>query len=138
MELQVGVKAFIANKQGKYLALQRAKPYPGDTKPKWDIPGGRINVGEELVTALAREIGEETGMELQGRPKLVMAQDIIRDKHVVRLTYLASAEGQISLDPQEHQSYQWMSLEELKESYHDVFLTPVIEHLLQAIVPAAA
>jgi 8-oxo-dGTP diphosphatase len=137
MELQVGVKAFIQNTDGKYLALQRAKPYPGDTKPKWDIPGGRINVGEELIAALSREIKEETGMELQGTPTLVMAQDIIRDKHVVRLTYLASAEGIIALDPAEHQAYQWMSLEEMRGSYHDVFLTPVITLLRKPTAPTA-
>lgn len=138
MELQVGVKVFLSNDQGKFLALQRAKPYPGDTKPKWDIPGGRINVGEELVVALKREVREETGMELQDQPKLLLAQDIIRDKHVVRLTYRATAKGEITLDAQEHQAYQWMTLAELKESYHDVFLTPVIELLLDSTIPTAA
>lgn len=138
MELQVGVKAFIKNPSGKYLSLQRAKPYPGDTVAKWDIPGGRINTGEELMTALKREVKEETGMELIGVPSLLFAQDIIRDKHVVRLTYLAKAEGDITLDPNEHQAYQWVSLEEMKKSYHDIFLTPVIDLLLSPTDPEPA
>ena len=36
--LQVGIKAFLKNSDGKYLFLKRKKPYGGDTVLKWDIP----------------------------------------------------------------------------------------------------
>lgn len=124
--LQVGVKAIIQNSEGKYLLLLRAEPFRGDSKCKWDIPGGRINTGEELHTALAREIAEETGLILMGSPELLIAQDIISgDKHVVRLTYRAKAAGQIVLDPKEHTDFGWYTLEEAKKLYHDSYLTPV-------------
>ncbi len=125
MLLQVGVKALIQNNEGKYLLLLRAEPFSGDSKCKWDIPGGRINTGEELHTALAREIFEETSMTLTGTPELLIAQDIIRgDKHVVRLTYKAKASGEIALDPKEHTDFGWYTLEEAKALYHDSYLTP--------------
>lgn len=39
--LKAGVKAIIKNSSAKYLLLLRAKPYPGNDKCKWDIPGMR-------------------------------------------------------------------------------------------------
>lgn len=130
MVLQVGVKALIQNPQGQYLFLKRAKPYPGDVEPKWDVPGGRIDVGEKLTDALSREIKEETSMELIEEPVLLLAQDIIRDKHVVRLTYLAQAKGDVVFDLVEHQEYKWVDLEDAKSMYLDLFLRPVLDLLL--------
>ncbi len=60
IHLEIGVKAFIQNSEEKYLLLKRSNPYPGEDFCRWDIPGGRINAGEKLEEALAREIKEET------------------------------------------------------------------------------
>lgn len=132
MVLQVGVKALIQNTQGKYLFLLRSEPYSGETQPKWDVPGGRINIGEPLTEALKREIKEETSMALQGDPQILFAQDILRDKdkHVVRVTYLVQAVGRIRLDVSEHQSYKWLTLSQARKLYHDIYLTPVLDLLL--------
>lgn len=130
MLLQVGVKAIIQNSQGKYLFLKRIHPYPGNTEPKWDIPGGRIDIGETLLDALSREVKEETSMHVFGEPRLLLAQDIVRDKHVVRLTYLAQAKGEIVLDQKEHQEFLWLTLEEASQLYMDTFLKPVLDLLL--------
>ncbi|MCC7160655.1 NUDIX domain-containing protein [Candidatus Nomurabacteria bacterium] len=114
MELQVGVKVLLKNKDGKYLVLQRSEEkYPG-VGAKWDIPGGRINPGFSLMENLKREVMEETGLEITGEPKLITAQDILKtDKHVVRLTYLGFADGEVKLSD-EHKEYKWLSLEDLK------------------------
>ncbi len=129
MLLEVGVKAVIKNTAGKYLLLLRAKPYPGNDKCRWDIPGGRINPGEELEKALGREIKEETGLRMAGKPQIIYAQDILRIEgtHTVRLTYIAKAAGKVKLDPKEHQDFGWFTLEEAKKLYHDTYLTPVLE-----------
>lgn len=114
MELQVGVKVLLKNKDGKYLILQRSEEkYPG-VGAKWDIPGGRIDPGTSLLENLKREVMEETGLEITGEPKLITAQDILKtDKHVVRLTYLGFADGEVKLSD-EHKEYKWLSLEDLK------------------------
>ena len=54
--LQVGVKAFLKNKDGKYLLLQRSSLKYADTKGAWDIVGGRIEPGTPLLDNLKREI----------------------------------------------------------------------------------
>jgi len=116
--LQVGVKALLKNKQGKYLLVHRSlEKYPEIVQNRWDIVGGRIDPGTDLLTNLKREIKEETGQELIGQPKLIAAQDILRiaGKHVVRLTYLGQINGEITLDQQEHDNYQWFDLDEIKK-----------------------
>jgi ADP-ribose pyrophosphatase YjhB (NUDIX family) len=115
--LQVGVKILLKNREGKFLLLRRsADKYPEVVKP-WDIVGGRIIPGTALLENLKREIEEETGLNLVGSPKLLAAQDIFRKPghHVVRLTYLGEAEGEINLDREEHDEFCWCDLGELKE-----------------------
>ena len=115
MELQVGVKALLKNKEGKYLLLRRnPKKYP-EVGPKWDIIGGRIHPGSPLLENLKREILEEAGLNYQGTPKLVAAQDILKlaDKHVVRLTYIGEMDGEPKID-EEHLEARWFTAEEIK------------------------
>src|SRR4051812_23745186 len=118
MELQVGVKAVLRNKDGKILLLKRsAEKYPDVKQDKWDIVGGRIVPGTPLLENLKREIKEETGLNLTGEPKLIAAQDILKnlEKHVVRLTYV----GEVSTDDvildEDHDEFEWFSLEDLQK-----------------------
>jgi ADP-ribose pyrophosphatase YjhB (NUDIX family) len=113
--LQVGVKALLKNKEGKYLLLRRSlEKYP-DIKGRWDIVGGRIEPGTPLIENLKREIKEETGLELIGEPRLIAAQYILRSpgKHVVRLTYVGEASGEVRLDTSENDLHKWYSPDEL-------------------------
>jgi ADP-ribose pyrophosphatase YjhB (NUDIX family) len=135
MELQVGVKALINDGQDNYLFLKRLNPYPGETEPRWDVPGGRINPGEPLGEALAREIKEETALTMKGEPKILYAQDILRlkDKHVVRLTFEVGVEpGAIIIEPNDpggtgHSEYRWINKADIKNLRHDFYLTPVFK-----------
>ena len=115
MELQVGVKILIKNTEGRYLLLKRSPERYPDVSNPWDIVGGRIDPGASLRENLAREMQEETGMTLTGQPKLIGAQDIIKApaKHVVRLTYIGTADGTLILSP-EHTEGRWFSLDELR------------------------
>ena len=57
------VLALIRNKEGKYLVTQRAldKKWAAGW---WEIPGGGAMAGEDSLTALKREVREETGINL--------------------------------------------------------------------------
>ena len=117
MELQVGVKILLQNKEGKYLLLLRSKEKYPEIEQLWDIIGGRIIPGSSLFENLKREVEEETSLVLEQEPKLIAAQDILRvpGKHVVRLTYLGNAKGEPKLN-EENTDFKWCSMEELKSA----------------------
>lgn len=60
----LGVKALIQNAQKELLLLRRRSLV-------WDLPGGRIQKGETLEEALAREVYEETGLNIISAPQPV-------------------------------------------------------------------
>ncbi len=130
MELQVGVKILLQNKEGKYLmVLRSAIKYP-DAGAKWEIAGGRINPGTPLIENLKREIMEETGLQIADEPQLIAAQDIIRPhKHIVRLTYTGFADGEVKLSD-EHTDYKWVSREELSTLEP---IDPILKEVLSLI-----
>jgi len=112
MELQVGVKILLENEDGKFLVIKRnLEKYP-EAKNHWDIVGGRIDPGTPLLDNLKREVMEETGLEIFGEPKLITAQDILKSKHVVRLTYVGEGSGEVRLS-EEHTDFKWLTLEEI-------------------------
>lgn len=115
MELQVGVKALLKNSEGKFLLIRRSPEKYPEVGARWDIVGGRIEPGSPLLENLKREIKEEVGLDLKKAPKLIAAQDILRvsGRHVVRLTYLASIEGEPQLD-NDHSEFRWFTLEEMR------------------------
>jgi len=51
---QSGIKAIIRNDENQILLLKN--------KDYWDIPGGRIDQGEDIETTLLRELNEEIGV----------------------------------------------------------------------------
>lgn len=57
----VAVSALITNPEGK--ALMILSPKRG-----WEIPGGQVEVGEDLLAALQREVWEETGVTIAIQP----------------------------------------------------------------------
>jgi 8-oxo-dGTP pyrophosphatase MutT (NUDIX family) len=130
MILQVGVKIFLRNKEGKFLFLKRNPAKYTDIKGEWDIVGGRIELGSKLINNLKREVKEETQLEILSEPKLIYAQDIIpnEEKHIVRLSYLGYTDGEPILDIGENTEYKWLSLEEIKKHENlDIYVKEIIE-----------
>ncbi len=61
-QFYAGVKALIRNPEGNYLLVL-------SHDRGWEIPGGAVEGGEDLLTALHREIAEEIGIQI-GNEKL--------------------------------------------------------------------
>jgi 8-oxo-dGTP pyrophosphatase MutT (NUDIX family) len=116
MDLQVGVKVYLRNAEGKFLLLQRSLTKYPEVPNRWDIIGGRIDIGTPLLTNLDRELLEETGMKMSTAPKLIAAQDILRipGRHVVRLTYIAQTNDARPTLSDEHDDFGWFTVAEMQ------------------------
>lgn len=72
MQLQLAQKAVLYD-NGKVLMIQKSADDLRNPL-KWEIPGGRLEAGEELPDHLKREVREEVGLEIEIGPPLAMWQ----------------------------------------------------------------
>lgn len=86
----VAVGAFVFDGQGRVLLVQRGKP-PG--AGLWTVPGGRLEGGETLAQAVAREVREETGLVVEVGALACVVERMGDDYHFVILDYLARVVG---------------------------------------------
>ena len=76
---------------GRLLLVQRGR---GAGQGLWSIPGGRVEGGERLTDAVAREVLEETGLSVEPGRWVGCVERIGPDHHFVIHDYTASlAEG---------------------------------------------
>lgn len=62
--LTMGVRAMVFDPQGRICLIRHAYA------PGWHMPGGAVEPGETLADALARELHEETGLQVSEPPAL--------------------------------------------------------------------
>lgn len=62
MDIVKAAAALVRDEQGRVLLVQRGKdPEAG----RWSIPGGKVEAGECLAETAAREVAEETGIDVR-------------------------------------------------------------------------
>lgn len=112
----VTVGGLIRDSQGQVLLVRTHK-----WSNLWGIPGGKVKRGETCVAALARELMEETHLDVEDI-RFVMVQDCIsspefyRDEHFVLLNYTCLCkDGQEVRLNEEAREFQWMTNEESQE-----------------------
>ncbi len=130
IKLQVGVKIFLKNKEGRFLIVKRNREKYKKVNGDWDIVGGRIDPGSKLIENLKREVFEETKLEILSEPKLIYAQDIIpnEEKHVVRLSYTGETEGEPVLDTEENTEYKWLTFDQMKKQDNlDIYVKEILD-----------
>lgn len=86
----------------------------------WELPGGHIDFGEDIVEGLKREVLEETGMHISvGDPFAVFTYtNEIKGSHSIEVAYFAKfldPLDQIKIDPEDHSEYQWTAESELDD-----------------------
>lgn len=117
----MAAKAFVVDREGRLLIIRRRH---GDShKPGvWEVPGGRLGPGEDVVQGLKRETLEETGLSIKVLNPLGM-REFTRDdgKQITLLIFRAVPEkGEIELS-HEHIDYEWVSLDEAYRKIYPAF-----------------
>ncbi len=104
VDLAVGV---LIDERGRFLLSSRppGKVYAG----WWEFPGGKVERGESVVAALARELHEELGITvLDARPWNMTRMDYAHAR--VRLHFCKVLAWHGELEMREGQSMAWQSL----------------------------
>lgn len=118
------VGAIVVN-QGRLLMIKRGhEPHTG----LWSIPGGRVEPGEYLADAVAREVKEETGLDVEVGGLLGILE-VPGDPHYVILDHVATcadnAEPRASDDAEDA---RWVDLDKV----HELDCTPRFVESLKA------
>jgi ADP-ribose pyrophosphatase YjhB (NUDIX family) len=82
----VGVSALVFDDQERVLLIRRGKP---PSAGYWHAPGGRLEAGESMVVACAREVREETGLEVSVGPIMAVVERRLEGFHYVIVDFLA-------------------------------------------------
>ena len=86
----VAVGAFVFDSDGRVLLVERARP---PSVGMWTVPGGRLERGETLAQAVAREVREETGLIVEVGLLACVVERMADDYHFVILDYHAHVIG---------------------------------------------
>jgi 8-oxo-dGTP diphosphatase len=124
----VGIGAIIIQ-EGKIL-LEKRRSAPG--KGKWSIPGGLVDLGENIEHAVVREVKEETGLDV-AEPRLVDVVDHVNldekgavKYHFVIVDYLVNLVRGVPKAASDAEDLKWVPFSEVEEydltsSFRDFF-----------------
>jgi nucleoside triphosphatase len=120
------VAALIAGPSGRVLIVRTHK-WSG----LWGVPGGKVDYGETLETALKREMSEEVGLEIRD-PVFAFTSELIEDpkfhkpNHFISLEYVAFSDHENVVFNEEIAEFAWVTLE-------DAFNYPVNVYTLRLL-----
>ena len=87
----------------------------------FELPGGHVDFGEDIVAGLKREIREEFGKIITvGDPFAAFTyHDSVKGSHSIEVVYFAQFDdiGNIQLNPKDHSEYKWLSFDELPKIF---------------------
>lgn len=103
------VGALVVGPDGRVLLVRTHK-----WRDRWGVPGGKIEYGERIREALAREFREETGLELRDVRWAPVQEAVESDEfhvpaHFVLLNFLARSDATAVRRNDEAQAHAWVA-----------------------------
>lgn len=114
----VGVGGVVVNR-GRVLLIRRGNE---PLKGAWSIPGGMLELGEELAEGVRRELKEETGLNVKPLEVLAVFDRVFREGprvryHYVIVDYACRLKGGRLLPASDVLDARWVRHEDLPQ-YH--------------------
>ncbi len=109
LEIKV-VRAIILNEHKEVLLGERAQ---GHGRGLMELPGGKVDPGEEPIDAVVREVREEMGLIFA--PTMLFRENIDFNRGIAwrNAYYYGDATGDLLLDPEEVASARYVAKNEL-------------------------
>ena len=126
-EIWVASKSLILFNR-RALIIKRSK-YAGGSENEWEIAGGGLQFGEDLIDGLRREIKEEVGLSVHvDRLLYAMTGMVSPQRQIVGLTYLSYADFDTVTLSHEHTDFLWATRKQLLEMLNKPMLDDFIKN----------
>ena len=128
----VGVGAVVVD-AGRVLLVRRGRE---PLKGHWSLPGGLLEVGEQLTAGVVREVKEETGLTVESVELIELLDRIYREGdrvryHYVIADYLCHVVGGELLAASDADDVRWVERAEWN-SHGSLKLDPVTVRVIEA------
>jgi len=110
-------------RHGRVLATRRT--HPPEAAGLWELPGGKVEPGEDPEDAIVREVTEELGCGIRVTGRLAGEQPV-KEHYTLRVLLAEITDGEPV--PHEHDALRWLGPEELE---HVTWLGPDLPFLTE-------
>jgi 8-oxo-dGTP pyrophosphatase MutT (NUDIX family) len=111
-------RCLVRREDGKWLIIKRS-PNDQNNPGKWEPPGGKVDIGQDLTHAQEREVMEETGLLVEPTHRLVFTDSFIIASgpyagllYVVLFSITKVVGGTFALSD-EHTDHAWVTYDEM-------------------------
>lgn len=127
MNIKFRVKVVFTNDEGKVLIL-----WAPDGKI-WDLPGGHVDMPEEHLPALKRELKEELNLDIYPDPKLIYVYSNFKpstERYAIIVCYQIKMNEPIKNISSEHSEYKWVTKKDLLDIPEtEIYVKKLIEYI---------
>ncbi|HIF9185283.1 TPA: (deoxy)nucleoside triphosphate pyrophosphohydrolase [Photobacterium damselae] len=125
---QIEVVAAVLMNGGQFLAVQRGESKLSYVSKKWEFPGGKVEAGETLVAAIARELEEELRITIAEPQFLLTVEHSYPDFDITMHCFVVDVPTR-ELELTEHLDSRWLNKEQLWDLDWAAADVPAVEML---------
>jgi ADP-ribose pyrophosphatase YjhB (NUDIX family) len=117
----VSVAGVVVDDQGRALLIQRRD------NGHWEAPGGVLELDEDIMSGLRREIREETGLEIE--PELLTGVYKNMERGIVALVFRCRLIGGNPVTTDESRAFRWVTADDISSITVQAFAVRVLDAL---------